>query len=172
MAVGTRFVRFGNKFYAFIDWLTNVMAVISGIFVAAITLLVTVSVVMRYGLRMSVAWSTELVEYFIYGAVMLGIPWVLRNDGHVAVDVVVNALSPGARRWAVFASHVLGAVATAMLFYYAFDATVENFVRGTRAVKVMPVPRWIPFSIIPVVCVPVFFQFVRKIMRAVKPPVE
>ena len=49
-----------------VDFATNLTAVLSGILLTAMVLMVTVAVLLRYYFSLSVGWSTELAEYFMY----------------------------------------------------------------------------------------------------------
>ncbi|MEW6524406.1 MAG: TRAP transporter small permease [Bacillota bacterium] len=156
-------------FVRVVDFITASMAVVSAVLLSALVLLISVSVVMRYYFGLSVAWTTELGEYFIYVAVMLATPWVLKKDAHVQVDVLLQVLREKTKQKLAIVSNILGLLVTAVLFYYGLLATHENYVRGTLSVKVMPVPKYLPLSVIPVVMLLCMLQFVIKIGKCIAP---
>lgn len=157
-----RWTRAARGLMAVVDFATDLTAVISGVLLMVLVLMITVAVFLRYYFHLSVGWSTELAEYFIYAAVMLGAPWVLRKDAHVIVDVVVATMSRKTqRRLAVFIN-LLGAAIGIAFFCYSLQATWENFVKGTETIRIMPIPRYLPLLLMPIMALLVTFQFLRK----------
>ena len=51
---------------------------------------------MRYFLNRPLVWVLELTEYALLWVTFLGAAWLLRQGGHVQVDVIVDFMS---RRW-------------------------------------------------------------------------
>ncbi len=148
-----------------VDFATDLTAVISGILLAVLVVMITAAVFLRYYFGVSVGWSTELAEYFIYVAVMLGAPWVLKKDAHVIVDVVVSAMRPTTQRRLAIFINLLGAAIGITFFYYSLQATWENFVKGTETIRIMPIPRYLPLLFMPIMALLVTFQFLRKSWR-------
>jgi C4-dicarboxylate transporter DctQ subunit len=154
---------------AVVDLITNVAAVMGGIVIVTMALMITVAVLIRYYFHLSVAWSTELAEYFIYLNVVLASPWVLRKDAHVVVDVFVNILKPETRRRVAVFINLLGAVTVLVLFYYSALATYENYLKGTQTIRIMPVPKYLPLLFIPIMSILLAFQFLRKVWQNLYP---
>lgn len=76
-------------------------------------------VVARYAFREGAIAVQESVMY-MHGAVfMLGIPYALKQDAHVRVDLVYARLGPRGRAWVDLLGHLLGLlpVAAAMFLY-------------------------------------------------------
>lgn len=70
----------------------------------AVTVLV---VVLRYGFGIGSIALQESIMY-LHGLVfMLGIPYALRHDAHVRVDVLYGRFSPRTRDWIDLAGHLL-----------------------------------------------------------------
>lgn len=156
--------RICSAFIVIIDRITEGMAIVSGVLLFALAPMITVAVLLRYYFKVSVAWSTEIEEYFLYLGVLLASAWVLRNDEHVRVDVVVNLMNPRLKRVMNLLSNFLGAITSVGLFYYGLLATYENYVKGTLTIKVMPIPKYLPFLFVPIMAAMVFFQFLRKVI--------
>ena len=155
-----------------VDFITNLAAVLGGILLTGMVLMITLAVLMRYYFGLSVGWSTELAEYFIYLVVVLGAPWVLRNDGHVVVDILVCNLKPGIRRKLGIFVNLLGAAICGAFFYYSLLATIENFVKGTETIRIMPIPRYLPLMFLPVMSILLVFQFLRKGWKSLYEPLS
>ena len=153
-----------------LDYVTDALAVTSGIFVIILTSLICVSVVLRYYFNLSVGWTTELTEYFIFIVVMLGTPWVLKNNKHVVVDVVYSTATPKLKRTFAIITNAIGFLVGAGYFYYGLQATHENFVKGTLLVKIMPIPKWLPLLFVPIMSFLVACLFARKTIEHLRPP--
>ena len=167
-SIGARVVRV-------MDAISHGMWVFSAGIVFFITTLVCVAVLLRYYFHLSVGWTTELSEYFIFLIVMFGAPWVLKKDQHVNVDVVVNLASPRVRRVFNLFTSIVGLLVCAAVFYYGSLAFHENFVKGTLMVKIMPVPKWMPILFIPIMAFFTGYQFLMKVIsfaRAASHPVD
>ena len=72
----------------------------------------------RYFLRSPFSWTVEIVSYTLLWMTFLGAAWLLRSEGHVRLDVVVNQLSPRAQAIINFITSIVGAVTCLFLTYY------------------------------------------------------
>ena len=87
--------------------LSRVVAVLcdAAMAVAALALLVSLaligwSVVMRYIFNAAPIWVDDLVGFNLVAIVMLAAAQTLRSGEHIGVDLLVERLTPAARRWA------------------------------------------------------------------------
>jgi TRAP-type C4-dicarboxylate transport system permease small subunit len=93
----------------------------AGMAVAAASLLLSLcligwAVVMRYGFNAAPAWVDEVVGFLLVAIVMLAAARTLRQGEHIGVDLMVDRLSPRARRWAqAWAALAVGAVASVLI---------------------------------------------------------
>lgn len=154
--------------YRVFDGITTFLAVVSGILLFVVTMMITIAVVLRYFFGQSVAWSTEFAEYFIYLAVVMATPWVLKLDKHVRVDAVINLLGPKTRWVLDIINNFLGILMSLALLYFSYMATYENYVKGTMNIRVTPIPKWIPLVFMPIMAALLIFQFSYKFYCAVK----
>jgi C4-dicarboxylate transporter, DctQ subunit len=148
-----------NKFMRGIDRISGVMAFISGVLLFTLGPMITIAVVLRYYFQVSVAWSTEIEEYILYVGVLFAAPWIMRNDAHVRVDVLLNRARPAVKRVLQLIGNGVGLLTSTGLFYFGVLATHENFVRGTKIIKVMPIPKFLPLIIVPIMAFVLFFIF-------------
>ena len=162
----------GSSFRKVIEYITDGRAVVSGVLLSLLVITISLSVILRYYFHYSVGWVTEIEEYVLFLAVMLGTPWVLKHDKHVTVDVVVNSLSPGKREKLLIFTNFLGAIIGIVLFYYSGLTTYENFITGTLLIKIMPVPKYLPLMFIPLSCIFFSLHFLFKMWDALWPGPE
>ncbi len=126
-----------------VDLITDIMAVVGAVMICGLTLLVSVSVVMRYFLNMPVMWSVIVSEYLLYAIAFVTAPWVLKHGEHVAVEILEEYLpSQASKRILHIISGVLGVIACSITAYFASVTTYADFVRGTKMLQAIAVPRY------------------------------
>ncbi len=74
---------------------------------AAMTVLVFASVVLRYGFAISFRWSDELTRYIFIYIVFLGIAIAYRHGDHVVIEIVTRLLPERIRRWLAIPTHAI-----------------------------------------------------------------
>jgi TRAP-type C4-dicarboxylate transport system permease small subunit len=103
--------------------------------------------------------------------VFLGTAWLLREKGHVSVDIVYSLLGDRLKARTDLVMYTLGAIACCVIFFFSLAYTVECITRGVNDVRAVTVPKWIVFGIIPVgtlfLCVQ-FYRIVRERQRMLK----
>jgi TRAP-type C4-dicarboxylate transport system permease small subunit len=81
-------------------------AVLVGI-VSIMVAVVFAQVVARYGFNRSFGWADEIGRLAFVWSVFLGMAVAVRARGHIAIELVLEAL-PGSARWAARAAIALG----------------------------------------------------------------
>ena len=72
---------------------------------ATMTVLVFVSVILRYLFAISFRWSDELTRYIFIYVVFLGIPIAYRHGDHIVIELGTRLLPGGLRRWLAIPVH-------------------------------------------------------------------
>ncbi len=108
-------------------------------------------------------WSLDLSEYALYAITFLGAPWVLRENGHIAIELVVERLPPRGRAAARIASDALGAVVCAVLFYYACRAFWRSYSSGNLVYETFVFPEWYLYVLAPVIFLILLLQFLVRL---------
>lgn len=148
------------------------MAIAAGLLILFMMLAICYEVVMRYLLFRPPAWVTEVTEYILLYCTFLGSPWLLRENGHVRVDVVTSRLAPGKRRFMSVVTSVMGLCVCLVLFYFSAATTLDLYTRGLPVIKTLSVPKFLLVGIIPVGTFFLAIEFVRKILESLSEPVE
>ncbi|MFN2327503.1 MAG: TRAP transporter small permease subunit [Chromatocurvus sp.] len=79
----------------FTEWTGKIIAWLA----AAMAILTTVVVVMRYGFNTGSIAGQEAVTYMHATLFMLGAAYALKTDAHVRVDIFYRRFSPSAQAW-------------------------------------------------------------------------
>lgn len=122
-------------FVAVCDSLSKASAVLAGFALIAGVLAVCHMITMRYALGESTIWQTEFVIFSVTGSMLLGAPYVLLTNGHVAITVLPDAMTGIVRRAMRATSSLVGFGFCLALAYgcvlYLEDAFVNDWTTGS-----------------------------------------
>ena len=147
------------------DRLIDILAIISGVILCALTLLICLDVVARYFLLFTMPWSLDMAEWALLLVTFLGAPWVLVEGGHIAIDILVERLSDRAKRRMTLLSYAVGAVVCTVLLVFSIRAGWNSFSQGTTVHETFVYPEWILFTIPPPVFLMMIVIFVRWLLH-------
>lgn len=125
------------------------------------TLAICAEVLLRYGFNSPISWVVEISEYALLWITFLGASWVLRQGGHVRVDILLQYLSPAALRLCGLFSAGTGVLVTLVLLVFGVEATVTAIQRGAFKPTGIDVPTWMVIVVIPVGALLLLFRFAR-----------
>jgi TRAP-type C4-dicarboxylate transport system permease small subunit len=85
-------------------------------------------------------WADELARFCAIALVFLSVPHLLMNNGHIAVDFVLNVLGPGKRAALVRINGLLLLLFCGVLLFGMYKFLVRA---GTFSTPTMGIPNWI-----------------------------
>lgn len=141
--------------------------------VAAVLLFVMIftmcfSVIGRYFLGIPAAWTVELSEYIMVFLTFLSVSWVLRHDGHVSLDIVLNAVGPKTRLLFNRITVIITFITCALFFWFSLKATIDHFQRDVISYNILNVPKYLVLLPIPVGSLFLTLRYFRKILSQFK----
>ncbi len=136
----------------------------------ALVVLVCLDVAARSLKLFATPWTLDISEYLLYAITFLGAPWVLREEGHIAIELVVERLPPRGRAAARIASDALGALVCAVLLYYAGRAFWRSYAAGNLVHETFVFPEWYLYCLAPPVFLILLLQFAGRLWRAQAAP--
>lgn len=107
-------------------------------------------------------WVMEVTEYSLLYITFLGTAWVLEREGHVKMDIVVNALKTKIQALFGIITSVIGSAMSFYLVLYGIKATWDYFERDVVECTPLLTPTFIILLIIPLGSIPLFIQFLRR----------
>ncbi|MCY4289438.1 MAG: TRAP transporter small permease [Aestuariivita sp.] len=126
----------------FYDSLLLLMALIAATTLVWLMVSVVLSVIMRNIGIQPWAWLFTSAEYGILYMTMLGAPWLVRERGHVHIELVTAALTPNLRR-AVSRTIAVACVAVSVILaWYGLELFLTNVERNDYDVRAYFYPRW------------------------------
>jgi len=135
-------------------------------FLAATTLVwlmvsVVVSVLMRNLGLQPFAWLFTSAEYGLLYMTMLGAPWLVREKGHVHIELVTAALPPALRRVVSRAVALACVAVSGILAWYGLDLVLTNIERNDFDVRAYFYPRWLLTITFPIAFTFMAIEFAR-----------
>ena len=136
-------------FISIVNRLSLACGAIAACLVGASILIVCQMVVWRYVLVASTTWQTDFVTFALVGATIVGSPYVLREGGHVKVDLVTGAVSPALRRVFLIISYVTIMVLSAVFAWTGGVLFAEAWHGNWVTETVAELPLWVPYLALP-----------------------
>jgi len=118
------------------------MAGIAGAMLLWLMVSVIVSVTMRNLGLQPFAWLFTSAEYALLYMTMLGAPWLVREKGHVHIELVTAALPGPLRRVVSRGVAALCVLVCLVLAWKGADLVATNLARNDYDVRAYYFPRW------------------------------
>lgn len=138
------------------------MTFLAGMILVFIMLSVCLEVILRYFMNRPQIWVTEVTECLLLYITFLSSAWLLREEGHVKVDIVLNRLKPASVAFLGIVNSVIGIFVSVILTIYGFGVTWDYFQRGIYTPSAMEIPVSAILVIIPIGSLMLFVQFIRR----------
>ena len=144
------------------DRIVNTTAVLAGILMMLTLFLVCGDVGTKLVIGRSLPWVAEIVEYCLLWLTFLGTSWVLKQNAHIRMDMVVDKLNPKQQSVLNAVTSFLGALVCLIIAWYSARVTWQNFQTGYKLLTFMTVPAAFINIIIPIGFLLLTIQFVRR----------
>jgi C4-dicarboxylate transporter DctQ subunit len=141
------------------------MAGLAGLLIAAMMVVITADVVLRnFGFQSSSHFFT-FTEYALLIVPCLGAPWLVREKGHIYVEILLMQLKPRARRRLTTAIGLACIAVCLVIAWYGFEVTLKDWVQAERDVRSFDAPRWAIVVWIPLSFLLMAVEFARFLWR-------
>lgn len=144
------------------------MARLGDVILLFLMLSVCADVILRYFFNRPQAWIAEISEYLLLYITFLGAAWVLKNEGHVIVDILVCRLTSKTRATFGIISSVIGTFVCLVVFWFGTIETLDLFRRGVPNPSVLEFPKAPLVAIIPFGTFFFMIQFIRRTLGFIK----
>lgn len=152
-----------------LDSLVQLSARLSGWVLLTIAFLISVTVISRYFFGAPMTYFFEFTEFGIVVITFLASPMLVREDGHIKVDLLVDRFEPRHRviRWTDwFAGLVVLAVAWYLLYFCA-QVAFGDFRSGITTPTYVAPQRWFLTGFMTVGALGIFVESVRRLLHLV-----
>jgi TRAP-type C4-dicarboxylate transport system permease small subunit len=144
----------------------EVLGLVAGALLCGLVALVCMDVTARTFRLFPMPWTLDVAQYMLYAITFLGAPWVLREDGHIAIEIFVERLPPRLRRRVARGSNALGAVVCALLVYYSARALWRSYAANNLVYQTFVFPEWYLYCLAPPVFLILLLLFLRRTVGA------
>ena len=127
--------------------INNIEEAIIALLLAAMTLLVFVEVVLRFGFGQGLMWAQELTLHLSAWMVLFGVSYGIKVGSHIGVDALVKIL-PSTIRRVVSALAVIACLIYCGLFASGAWVYLSKMHKIGIEMEDLPVPKWIAHSIL------------------------
>jgi TRAP-type C4-dicarboxylate transport system permease small subunit len=115
----------------------------------------------RYVLDDAPSWTEEVARFLVVYITMVGTAVIIRNDGHITVNVLVSALPERVRVWVFWVRDAIVLAAAGILIWYGYGLAL---IGGHRRTPALEISMYWPFIAIPISGILMaFFLFVWRI---------
>jgi C4-dicarboxylate transporter DctQ subunit len=141
------------------------MAGIAAFLMTAMMVVICMDVVLRNLGYQSSAHFFTFTEYALLMVPCLGAPWLVRQKGHIYVEILLMSLSPRARARLTVAIGLACIAICAVIAWYGFGITLSDYLRSEKDVRSLDMPRWMVVGWIPLSFTMMGIEFARFLWR-------
>ncbi|HLR72446.1 MAG TPA: TRAP transporter small permease [Pseudogracilibacillus sp.] len=155
-------------FNGIFDRILDLTAVLARGTVVLIVLLVATEIVASNIFNYSISWVLEMTEHLLLFMTFLGTSWLLKENGHIKLDLLLNNISKKKSTVLEVINACIGFIISIILAVSGFLATWNLYVRDVSAEAVLEIPRYLLVVIVPIGFTLLSIQFIRKIVDATR----
>jgi C4-dicarboxylate transporter DctQ subunit len=144
------------------DHINTIMVIICGMLALALTFIVGADITLRYLFNKPLGWVKEVSEYILVGLGFLAAAWILKDDAHVKMDLVLTKVTPRTQTMMNIITSVISTIVLIIVTWFSFRVTLDFYKTGIVTPTVLEPPKWILMIPIIVGCFLLAVQFVRK----------
>jgi TRAP-type C4-dicarboxylate transport system permease small subunit len=96
----------------------------------------------RYFFSAPTSWANAFVSYLLCAAIFLAVPELTRRRAHVAINLLLDRLSPPNARALNRLISTAGAAACLLATWISANATLEQIGLGIETISAYPIPKW------------------------------
>ena len=148
------------------DKLNQGLAYIACTLLVLIIIAICVEIVTRSFSPITNPWLIDLSEITLLYSTFLAAAWVLGNDKHVSLDLILETFTPRAKAYVHCVLSIIAALACFIVCGFGILVVIDQFQNDIRETTIMaPYTFWIT-AVVPFGLFLLGFQFVRRGIRA------
>jgi len=155
------------------DRLIDGLALIAVVLIFAIMIGVGADVGARFLFGRPIGWMLEFTEHGLLCILACGMAWLVRQRGHVAIELAVHAAPPRLARAMQILAVLAAAATSGILAVWAVKGAVSDYRTGVETFGLHPMPRFLLFSVIALGFFLTALEFLRwcwRLIAGTEPP--
>jgi len=141
------------------------MAALAAFLMAAMMVTICLDVLLRNLGYQSSAHFFTFTEYALLMVPCMGAPWLVREKGHIHVEILLMSLGPRLRARMTMAIGLACIALCLTLAWYGFGITFKDFANAEKDVRSLDMPRWMVVMWIPLSFFLMAVEFARFLWR-------
>ncbi len=118
-------------------------------FLAVMTILTSLQVLLRYGFNTGLIWSLEATTYCFAWLVLIGMSYCVRTRAHIALDLLVKRFNDRIRRLIGLLA-IMVCLSYSLMMFYGSSVLVQRLYTLGNEARDLPFTRWILSIILPI----------------------
>ena len=151
-------VRIGKLF----DHINTLMIIACAILAVGLTFIVGTDITLRYLFNKPLGWVKEVSEYILVGLGFLLAAWILKDDAHVKMDLVLTKVSLKTQIIMNTITSIISTIVVMIITWFSFRVTFDFYQTKIVTPTVLEPPKWILMTPIVVGCFLLAVQFIRR----------
>lgn len=144
-------------------WVLNIFVLLAGLLLIFLMLSVGLEVCLRYFFGRPTSWVVEIAGYILLYIPFLVGPWVLKNEGHVKMDLFFNFLRPKTQYFLNTVTSIFGALICFVLTIYGIKVSLYLAEMDYKTPTILMLPKSL---IIAIIFMGSFLMALQFILRA------
>ncbi|XUO82811.1 TRAP transporter small permease subunit [Halomonas sp. KM007] len=136
-------------FTKIVDCITKAFFILASLALASIVVLYCTEIVMRYFFASPTSWAPDVITFLFCASLMLAMPEVTRENGHIAVSIILDFSSHGFANKLRVILYALSAVVMIYVFYITLMELLRLYENGINTLGSFRIRKWIVFAFIP-----------------------
>ncbi|MEW6667319.1 MAG: TRAP transporter small permease [Thermodesulfobacteriota bacterium] len=150
--------RLGNIF----DRINTIMVVVCAVLVIGLTTIVGADITLRYLFNRPLGWVKEVSEYILVGLGFLAAAWILKDDAHVKMDLILTKVSPRAQAMLNLITSLVSTAVVLIITLSSLRVTLDFYRTKMVTPTVLEPPKWLLMTPIVLGCFLLIVQFLRR----------
>jgi C4-dicarboxylate transporter DctQ subunit len=129
-------------------------------------------VLARYVFNAPTQWANAFVAYFLGAAIFLVVPELTRQNTHVTINLLYDALSPGPRRKLELAVKFVAGCMCLFATWFCAVETWDQYRGDIETISAWPIPKWWVSIFVPYGFLSAGLYFFRQLLETPAPQTE
>jgi TRAP-type C4-dicarboxylate transport system permease small subunit len=153
-----------KKVFNIFDTIINIFAFIAGLLIIFVIFSIVYEMISRHLLVKPTVWVVEIVEYSLLYITFLSTTWLLKNDGHVKMDIMLLQLNDRLQKIIKIVTISICSVSCLLLTIFGVRAVILSYEMGYKTATELEMPQYIILTVIPFGTCLLFLQFLKMLI--------
>ncbi len=151
-----------RKFTNIFDGTINIFAFLATVLLTFIMLLIVTEISVRYFWGRPIMGTVEITGYALLYITFLAATWVLREERHVKVELVLTRLKPRVQSFLNITTSLISAIVFLVITWYGVRVTWDSYQINYLSPTELETPKFLIVLIIPIGSFLLSLQLLRR----------